>query len=213
MSQYRAHFVPGNVDPSGRRKVCCGVQIGVLIKENFGRTIECAAGKTADECCRQHPKFNGLFEEDYIGPASEGACGRHTPTGCAAAVLALRGGAAGPQALKPKAGPLVIPTIIIGLAIATELGKEGCPKPEPTRDPWIPPPVDPPDCDDDDDDDDDDHCKSEYENCLKTVMSTWSGRQRNRCWNCRKACEATGSWAGRMNGLNCRYWETEDLYP
>jgi RHS repeat-associated protein len=56
-----------------------------------------------------------------------------------------------------------------------------------------------------------DHCRSEYEKCLGTVMSTWTGRQRNRCYTCFQKCKATGIWRSWMTRTYCAYWETDKL--
>ena len=119
MSQYRAYFVPNDLDPQGleitdlpvvtnggqtcspemaaifgfcpnqpdepndnnplvfpdggglggSRKVCCGYRRGYLIKERFGRTVNCRRGKSARECCKANAIWGIVTEK-----ASEGAC-------------------------------------------------------------------------------------------------------------------------------------------
>jgi RHS repeat-associated protein len=172
-----------NMDPTGLRKVCCNFKFGWVIPEYETKELDCHASKSAAECCDDYGAFPRWWTTTN---SANRPCKR--PECVTYRALKLVPFA---TAVSPRNCSKVLPhpglQIVLTLAIANECYID--------HEEW-------------DEDEEYDHCKEEYKKCLKTVMSTWGGKQRNRCWKCRLACNARGSWYSRMNRLDCAYWNT-----
>jgi RHS repeat-associated protein len=91
MSQYRAYFVPGAMDPFGKRKVCCKYRDGYVIHSRFAKEIDCEDGKSAGECCKSYTNIlrNWAVEDSYDGPCARRPNPTKTTAGATCACAAI----------------------------------------------------------------------------------------------------------------------------
>ncbi len=64
---YMQYFGLTDTDPSGLRKVCCKFRYGYVVSQFTTKEVECAQGKTANDCCRDYGAFPRLWAvEDSV---------------------------------------------------------------------------------------------------------------------------------------------------
>ena len=64
---YRQYFGLTDTDPSGLSKVCCKFCYGYVFSQFTTKEVDCAQGKTANDCCRDYGAFPRLWAvEDSV---------------------------------------------------------------------------------------------------------------------------------------------------
>ena len=210
MSLYRGYFVPGDVDPTGRRKVCCGYQRGYVIKEKYGRTVDCPTSASAMACCNAKLKVHGALKTLVT---AEGPCGGG---GGSCALVPIVTTKTVVKTVPKKAlcrTGVGVAVVLIVVAIEMKCKDEPYPYPEAPQ-----PPHPPTDVDDDDDwDKCYEYCQEQYTYCLDTPLENKDHHTRcETCWNkCRSRCRLNPRpipvWGPEMDGVNCKYWRNEQL--
>jgi RHS repeat-associated protein len=192
---YRNDFELNDMDPSGLRKVCCEFRLGWTISDFITKELECDSGKSAWQCCKDYGStWHRLWA---VEGASDGPC-KQSPEKCQLALVPIETTVLTTTTVATNCGKVLRIHPVVQIAYVTlcvnkyYVGNDDGDLP-------------------DEDDPPKDKCLDDYEACLDTVMSTWQGKARNRCWDCYLACASTGVWRRTMNRLRCDYWNTERL--